>query len=299
MQADRQSMRLEPFPLLLERAVHLTRQHFRAIYPAVAGPLAIAAVALILLQQPYLNYAMETQQQDDIDLGAFMANMAMVYGFAILSGAIHGLGTAVMLAGTLDAIGGTQVNMAAHWRWVFGPRVQGTILLIGAVILLGIAACCLPGMVLGLLFGLTVPVMIVERRYGIAAASRAVELIRYNPERKITTSPIAQLFVIGLVGVIISNLVALTAQLPLIIAQQVILFRSIAAGEGDTIPEEWVWLALPQGVIGTLASVAVGLYICFTLALFFQNLRRGKDGYDLDAAMDLLGAPPGPGGSSQ
>ncbi len=59
-----------------------------------------------------------------------------------------------------------------------------------------------------------------------------------------------------------------------------------------------LWLQVPGAVLGSLAEVAVTLYLSFGLTLLYFDLRRRKEGDDLEAAVAALEARAGvPAGS--
>jgi len=287
------SERLGSFRILLDDAMRLTRNHFRSVYPAVALPVLVVALLQFVANIPFLRLMTNPQSVEGTDLGAFVAQMAVMGVATLLYLVIYMLAHSVLLSAATSTVLEGRAEPGRHWRWVVRPKVLGTLLLLGVLVLVGFVFCILPGLIIGIVFGLTIPVMATEQRYGTAALSRAKELIMYNPQGGLSTLPAARLFVIGVVGGLLSYAARLVVQAPFMVAQQVVMVRSLATAEGEPggLPAAWAWLQLPQAAFGVLANMAVMVYVCMAVALLFDHVRRQKEGRDLDLLMDELGAP--------
>jgi len=156
----------------------------------------------------------------------------------------------------------------------------------------------LPGIFLALLFSLTVPVMVVEKIYGTTALARAAAIVRDNPEGQFATSPLLRVFLIMVIGYVLSAAVGLLIQIPLIIIQQVVMFRAAAEGQMADPVELMSKMALfqvPASFLNALAGTAVHVYMSFALSLFYFDLRRRQEGSDLEAAVrEMEGQEPEP-----
>lgn len=60
----------------------------------------------------------------------------------------------------------------------------------------------------------------------------------------------------------------------------------------------WLWFQVPATLLGSLAQSAVVLYLSFGMALLYFDVRRRREGDDLEAALDELGGRP-PASSSR
>jgi hypothetical protein len=185
--------------------------------------------------------------------------------------------------------------MKRGWLTMVRPRVFGTCLLVGLCIVVGCALCLLPGLVLGLLFSMILPVMAAEGRYGLDAITRSAQLVRYNPQGGVGRSPLLKVFLVFFLGYLLSGAVGLAVQLPFIVAQQIMIFR--AAAEGDSDPTQVMaaatWLQVPGNMLNALVTTAVQLYMAFALVLFYFDLRRRQEGGDLEAAIREMRGPEG------
>ena len=282
-----------PFRLLLDEAVRLARQHFRRVYVPVAVPLAavagLAALAQGLLM--WLAASGHAPHNAALLIGGTAGVVLSMLGFMVA----YLLSYAVLFAGAVEATAGREVSMARAWRFVLRPAVLGTIVLAALAVTAGFICCMVPGIYLALLWSLVVPVMVEEGRLGTEAMRRSAELTSYNPRRSLDTDPRLKAFVILFVGTLLGYAINMMIQLPVVVVQQYLIMREVAGGESAnpaSVMARMTWLQVPSQVLGMLVSAAVHLYMCFGLALLFMDVRRRKEGLDLEAAIARLSEPP-------
>jgi hypothetical protein len=187
--------------------------------------------------------------------------------------------------------------MARSWRFVLQPRVLGTFVLLWIAVAVGLALLVLPGLYLILVLSLTSVVMASEGQFGFAALSRSAELVRYNPQKRFIANPKNKVAALFLIAWLISAVVGLLIQLPFTIAQNVMLARRIAAGmpaDPATLAGRMLWFQVPATFLSSLVSMAVAMYTSFGLALLYFDLRRRKEGVDLEAAIASLAGKSAP-----
>jgi hypothetical protein len=285
-----------PFRLLIDEAVKWTRRHFRAVYLPVAVPMAIVNGLVPVAQAVWFNTALYGETPDPAQMlvggSAFMA-------VALLAGVVWGLGYGALLVAATDALREREVSMKRAWLTMMQPRVFGTCLLVGLSVLVGCVLCCLPGLFLGLLFSMILPVMAAEGRYGMDAITRSAQLVRFNPQGELGKSPLLKVFLIFFLGYLLSGAVGIVVQMPFIIAQQIMVFRAAAEGTGDPTQAmaAATWLQVPGNMLNALVTTAVQVYMSFALVLFYFDLRRRQEGTDLEAAIQEIahgpeGGPP-------
>jgi hypothetical protein len=100
-----------------------------------------------------------------------------------------------------------------------------------------------------------------------------------------------KVFVLLVVGMLLSQVISFTVQMPLVFVQQLFVFREAAAGADPNAllyDARWLWLQVPATLLGSLAQSAVVLYLSFGMALLYFDVRRRREGYDLEAALDEL-----------
>jgi hypothetical protein len=280
---------------LLDGAVRQARRHWRAIYPAVAIPMALIAASLPFAQGLWLRDFPRAGAAPP-DMSRFFTSMGAIFGVSMIFMAVYLLAHAAMTAGAVDAMAGRQVSMGRAWRSILQPRALGTFALVYPAIFIGMMCCVVPGLYLSLLWSLIVPVMVEERRFLIDGLGRSSDLARYNPRRELSADPRVRAFLVYLVGTLVLYAVSFVVQLPFMVVQQVMLFRGMAGGERIdplTIGERLIWLQVPTSIIASLAQMAVQLVVSFGIALLYFDVRRRKEGRDLEHAVDgLVRAPP-------
>ena len=156
-----------PFRLLVDEAVKWTRRHFRAMYLPVAVPISIVNGLIPVAQALWFTSMFNPEAspgpaQMFVGMGAFLA-------VTLLAGVVWGLGYEALLQAATDAVQGQPMSMKHAWIFTIRPRVFGTSVLAGLCVVVGCVFCLLPGLFLGLLFSMLVPVMAAERLYGMDA----------------------------------------------------------------------------------------------------------------------------------
>lgn len=296
-----------PLRLLLDRAVAVARRDFRAIYPSVAIPLALINGCFPLVQGLLMGPAMAGRTPDPSRVFVMVAGIFVAVGLLMVA-LLFGQGALYIAA--VDAAAGRPVSMARAWRMVARPSVWATLLLSGVAFFAGLACCIVPGIYVGLLFSLVVPVMVEDGLRGTEALTRSAALIRYNPQGDLAADPRGKAFLIAFVGTLMGYALTFLLQLPFVVAQQVYIMRLAAGGRAvdpAAMMAAMTWFQVPSSMLGSLGQTAVQLYIGVGLALLHIDVRGRKEGIDLEAGVARIegsqpppvegGAPPEPGPS--
>lgn len=278
-----------PFRLLLDEALRQARRHFRAIYPSVAIPLAVATTLAAVAQALWMSRMTE-------DLGssptAFWA--PEVYLLALLNFGLLLIAVMAMQVGVMDAVTGRPVDMKRAWRFAARGRVLLTLFLSYLASVFSVVCCCIPALFVIPLLSFIPPVM-VEEGLGVESFSRSAELAMYDPRRGFFERPLVKALVLLLVGVLLSTVLGFLVAVPFQIPMWVDIFRSAASGEDVTqrMPT-YVWWQVPAQFLSALVSAALYLYMCFGIALLYFDTRARKEGSDLRGEIDTMfpGSPP-------
>jgi len=222
------------------------------------------------------------------DLARVLPGLVVFIAAGLVLGVVWMGGFGALFVASVDAVAGRPVSMGRAWATVFRPKVLGTSLLMFLASTAGMFMCCIPGVLVGLLFAVTLPVMVEEGVYGPAALGRSAELMRHNPGGDLGRHPMLKAFLIFFVTLLLSYAVGLLIQLPFMVAQQVIMVRT--AGEGArpdpaALVGRLVWLQVPGQVAGMLVNVLVYLYTFMALSLLFFDLRRRREATDIESAL--------------
>jgi hypothetical protein len=280
-----------PFRILLDEAMRRTRRHFRAIFPAVAIPLAVLAAATGILQALWFK-----------DLtGEAMANPFMSFHtivLALVQGLVAGIGVVALQKAAVDATAGRPVDMKEAWRFAVRPQVLGTFILQFLAVVVSALVCCVPFLFVAPLLSLTGVAMAEEKIFGLNALSRSAALTLYNPQRAFLDAPIVKAFVLIFLVLVLTYAVSILVTLPFQIPMLVSIFRDSATGKDPAQTLEsmskWLWIQIPGQVLQILTTMAVSLYSAFGSALLFFDIRGRKEGSDLAAEIhSVFGPAPG------
>ncbi len=278
-----------PFRLLLDEAIRQARRHFRSIYPSAAIPVAILAASISVAQAFWASRFIRSAGTPPSPWNPETIVLTLAY-MALLIVAYN-----AMQVAAIDALSGRQVSMKRAWRFTVQGRVLGTLLLWYVATLASVLCCCFPVLYVAPLLSFVPPVMVDEGAFGTRALSRSAELTRYNPAGRFLDNPLVKVFLLMVVGILLSYVVGLLVSLPFQIPMWIDMFRSAARGEemAQNLPA-WMWLQVPGQFLNALATTAVHLYVCFGIALLFFDARGRKEGSDLRSEIDAMFPGPAP-----
>jgi hypothetical protein len=271
---------------IIDGALRQARAHFRRLFLPVALPLSMVNGVLTLANFGATQGRMERHPMAWVIFVLSMAGILVAKALA----------AAVMTRAALDAVAGRPASAARALAWLLRARTLGTLLMLWAAVAAGLVCCLAPGIYVGVIFALAVPVMAEEGLFGTAALRRSTSLLGYNPARDFFSDGRVKCFVLSFVSWLLGYALTMLLQSPFLIVQQVALFRELAAGRrGDPaqVAERVGWLQVPAAMLGTLGQVAAALYFGCGLALLYFDVRRRREGSDLEAAiLSVSGLPP-------
>jgi hypothetical protein len=271
-----------PFVPLLDEALGLTRAHFRAIFPAVALPVAVVSTLTAVLQ------ALDVDEVLSGDSSMIWSPRILL--LALLLGILSLVAYVAGQVGALDALAGRPVDMGRAWRFAARPAVWGTLLLSVLAVLAAFILCVAPVFVVAPLVAMVVPVMVEEGRTGAGALSRSVELALFNPSRRLGEHPIVKILLLMLVTTFISYLAGFLVALPFQLPMFIDLFRKAISGEQDipAVVARWIWLQVPAQFLSSLARTAIYVYTAFGMGLLYADVRGRREATDLLPEIDAL-----------
>jgi hypothetical protein len=283
----------EPLPIrvLIDEAVKTTRTHFKAMFLPAAVPLALLNGLVPLVQGAWMGALAGEKFPGMAALLGGIAALFIVLGLTLV---LTALAYGALTLTAVDAVTGREISMKRSWLRMLRPRMIGTVLLSGMAAALAAVCCLLPGIYVGLLFCLVLPVMAHEDLFGTRAMGRSSQLVRHNPQRRFASSPMLKAFLVLLVGWLIGTAVGLFVGLPVAVIQQVLMWRSVAAGETPdpvALVQKMTWIQVPANILASLANTAVAVYMAFGLTLLYFDLRGRREADDLEAAIEDLAGP--------
>jgi len=168
-------------------------------------------------------------------------------------------------------------------------RVKGHLLgvigiscIVGVSIIAGALAFLVPGILVAIIWSLSVPAKVLENKGWLAAMSRSVDL---------TKGDWGRIFVVGLLVVVLSYGVRMLLQAPILVA----IYMSAKAGLRNAVLG-WQIASLVAAFIGESLVGAVGT-IAFSLVYYDERVR--KEAFDLQLMMTTIDASALPSSPAQ
>jgi hypothetical protein len=275
---------LMPIGLLVDEAARLTLLHLGTVYRPFAPVIVLTTALMVAGQQLYLN-GLATMTVESAACGTVvLALTVMLLGYGALIVTYVAMGAAAV-----DAAAGRPVSVSESWRFAKRPAAVGTLIFAGICIFASAMACLVPVLYVGPILSLVIPVMLVEGRFGTAALSRSVELVRYNPSGGAAGSGVLRALLLMVAWWLVASLFAIPAQLPFRIGQMFLMFRDLAGSDVPVFNQTslgYVTLELGAAVVGGAASALSSLFVSLGTALFYFDCRRRREGDDLAAEID-------------
>ena len=159
----------------------------------------------------------------------------------------------------------------AAWRQLWKAVLAG--ILFGLVVMTGMILLIVPGVLFALAFSLIGPIILAEGAGPIEALSRSWDL---------TKGYKGKVFVICLICVGISWVMAYALQIPLLLASGLIL-------KGGSAP---IWFAILSGLCSVVGTILPAPLQTTGLCLVYYDARVRKEGFDLQRMIDSLAPPP-------
>lgn len=281
----------KPFRVLVDEAMALTRRFFRPIYPSVAIPVSLISVFFTVVQSWWVSGFVKGSVGAKPDLSTILPGCMGVAVAILITVIVQTLANTAMVAACVDAVDGKAIDMGRSWRFVASARVLGTLLIVWILVGIGLILLILPGFYFMLVFSLTAVVMAAEGLFGPAALSRSKKLVSYNPEKKFIANPKTKIGALFLIAWIIGSVVGALVHLPFTIVQNLVMAHRISSGappDTAAMMRGMLWLQIPATFLSSLVSMAVAMYTSFGIALLFFDIRRRKEGIDLEEAIARL-----------
>ena len=160
--------------------------------------------------------------------------------------------------------------------------VIGISFIVGVAVLAGVFAFLVPGILLAIIWSLSVPAKVLENKGPLAAMSRSVDL---------TKGDWGRIFVVGLLVVVLSYGVRMLLQAPILVA----IYMSAKAGLRNAVLG-WQIASLVAAFVGESLVGAVGT-IAFSLVYYDERVR--KEAFDLQLMMTSIDASALPSSPAQ
>lgn len=287
------------FRLFLDRIIPAARPHLRAIFPTIVLPLISMAIVVAFAQGFWMR-SLLTLDAESFSSDFFMRSFLLGIVFFVFA-LIYLLAYMALGVASMDAVAGRPLEMGRAWRFAVRGRTLWTLVLMMIALAISVLMCFLPALIVWPLLCLTVPVMVEENRFGLAALKRSAHLVWWNGTGRTVDSNFLQVCVVLFVGWLIQNAVSSLAQAPWMLLQQYWVIRDATGGASDLADPMSVlpplWMQLITQTLAALTAAVTWFYTTFGFSMLYVEFHRRRKAPDLEKAIfdwtaPALGAQP-------
>jgi hypothetical protein len=259
---------------LLDRTFSLYRSHFLLF----VGIFALPYLAVLAYQCVGLIFQSPVPQ---------LANIMMTMLWGLGSWFLILVVSAASQAATVVAVSNLHLNRPATVMDSFSRVKEQVLGVMGLSLLIGLAAgaallaLIVPGVLLFIMWSLSVPAKVLENKGVLDSMSRSMDLTKGSRGR---------IFVIGLLIIVLTFGVSWLLQWPILIAAGV----SMRGAQGMAVSWRLASIVanfISQSLVGALATIA--------MSLVYYDERVRKEAFDLQLMMSTLDAPAAPRSPAQ
>ncbi len=260
---------------ILDVGIKIYTRNAKTLFFLVALVVIPVQVIGVLIIMSTIPDEIPTVSQNPFDLNSDVA-AALDFGLGDLVVLVLGfVSTAIVTAACFKAVADAYLGGSADWRsslrftlrhglpllWVTLLTVLGT--------LVGFVLCILPGIWLGIVWSVAIPVLLTEETRGTKALGRSFDLVqsRFWPASGV---------------IIVSYLIELVLNAAIGGGIAVLLFTDV----GRNI----VLMTVLSGIAGTIAAILATPFRAAVTAVLYFDLRVRKEGFDLQLLAQRMGS---------
>jgi hypothetical protein len=279
---------LRPMSLgeVLDRTFTLYKQNFWLF----AGIMCVPMLLLFIAQVGIAGFGFVARTAGRAPGAAVGLAFSVLAGMMVIL-LVYLVMIGVAQAATIFAVSDLYLGRTPTIREAFGKvrgkilRTIGVILLAGLIVVVGLIALVIPGIILMCRTGVAVPAAMLEDKYAGEAVSRSMDL---------TKGYAMQMFLIFLLTWVLAIVAMMVFQYPFMI------LTAMQAARHHAVPFAYLML---QYLASFVSSVLVGPIATIAFSLMYYNLRVRKEAFDLQHLIASLPAcsqplPPVPGAPS-
>lgn len=263
---------------VLDRPAAIVRERFRTLYPiALLGSLL--AVIPTVLQQLAAGPAAASA-----DPAAMQEYMALVYGAGLLSMVVWGVTMLAVFDGVRRVFDDQPAGIGACYRAALRPRSLISLLLPGLALLVGWLMCCVPGLVLSVLFAFVAPIIVDERPWPADVLRRSVDLVIRG-----SASGFGPAVGVLFVGALVTYSIQSIHTLPAMVAGWITAFSQIGTGEmadPAQIQQRVIWINVMTSLVAGFVVPVGYLYVASAVTTLYRKHREQRDGGQLARDLD-------------
>jgi hypothetical protein len=270
---------------VIDRPAGLVRRSFRALYPIALFGSLVGVIPGVIQQ-----LGMAAPGSDPTQVLGFAA---LVYGMAFVALLVWAVTMLAVFDGIRRAVDGEPAGIVTCYRTALRPRALGSLVLPGIAMGAGWVMCCLPGVVLSVLFAFLAPIIVHEGLPPLRVMGRSTDLVLHG-----NTRGVFPVLGVMLVGLLVTYAIQSIHTLPAMVLGFVVGFSQIATGE-MTDPgqarERLAWINVATSIVAAFVVPVGYLYVASALTTMYRKTREQRDGAGLERALEerLAGATHG------
>ncbi len=265
---------------LIDAAIRLYRHNFRPLLEIVAVVYGPLMVMQIIAQYLFFNQVLTTGGEQ-VPWGALLTAIPVVLVLVAAWIVLFPMSEGALAVSVSEIYLGREISLRGAYQriWPLWWKLLLTMILVSVILSAGTLFCLIPGLVFGIWFLATTPIVAIERRWGAEAMRRSYDLVTGHGWRVFITWFLLQLMII-----VVSQAVATPAAIGLMLLL------------GETNP-----LAQTLGqAIGAMVQIVIRPVAMIGIVLIYYDLRIRKEGFDLVMmAQDLHRHAPQPASAAQ
>lgn len=251
---------------VLDQTFRLYRTHF-VLFAGIAAIPQVIVLALNLMSTGLLAAAPSAGS------AAVLTGLLVGAGAMIITAVLYLIALTAMHAATVHAVAATYLDKPISIREAYVRvrqriwRLVGIALALGIAIAAGFILLIVPGVILALMWALTIPVAVIEDLGLSEAVSRSSDLTKGSRGR---------IFVVALIGVMLTYMALVIFQLPLV---------AVAVVMGRQTAQAPLWVNVASAIAQFISNTLVGPVLTIAMSLIYYDQRVRKEGLDLQLIM--------------
>jgi hypothetical protein len=275
---------------VIDRPAYVVRRSFRALYPVALTGSLVSAVVGALYQLLLTSGAGSPAVMPGM--------MALAYLVMFVGIVIYGITMLAVFDGTRRVFDGETGGVVRCYRAALAPRALLSLLLPALAMGAGWLLCCVPGIVLWVLFAFVPAIIVDERPHPARVPGRSFDLVRRG-----STAGFRPVLGVLLVGMLVAYSIQSIHSLPAAVIFWIASFQRLGSGEAmnpQQLQAQLAWINVATTFVAAFIVPIGHMYVAAALTTLFRQTRERRDGARLERALrDRLGAgeAPAPGGS--
>ena len=215
------------------------------------------------------------------------AALAMIYGGAAVGGTAALVAWLALVRTIAVLMDGGTVGVGRAYLFAIHPLRVLTVLLVSVTTMIGCCLCIAPGVAVGIMLTILIPVMAHELVGPVKSISRSISLVTYRPPGEgLVASPAVQVLGLWLLFYLLSSALNGFQMVPLIIAGAAEQWRIVTDPASGGASPLFLAVITAGTFVGVVFTSVLWAYMGTCCVLLYRNVRYRREAIDLDLALD-------------